>query len=408
MHTIRASARLALLLTAAGALAAAGAAPAAATDKPLPRDGIYRSLKVDDVPAAYVVLVDTSSSMQDKGPDGEPLYSTVKKRLGSFLKTLTPADEVAVVTFGRATSVVHPMSPANRTGKLLSKELPRAAEETASDHGAALNVAADQLDRSTAPVGAVLMLTDGAVNAPDSPYARLGTPAWKQLRARYDALGTNRDVIGYGLPLADGTQVSEVLGSAFGAPRILPVDPRPWARSSTTPRNGCGRRRPRASSAPTRANRSPSPSRARDSNGTAGEGNAGCRRRHRKAVRDRARHADLARPARPAARRPHGRRGSGGRDGPSRRSGRAGHDRSRTESDRRGDADLVPGRRVRPAAGHAGLPRRSENPRGGLLAVDANRAQLDRVRQIHHGPPTVTDVDLVGTVPARTPVGCTR
>ncbi|WP_327410849.1 VWA domain-containing protein [Streptomyces sp. NBC_01281] len=225
MHTIRASARLALLLTTAGALAAAGAAPAAATDKPLPRDGIYRSLKVDDVPAAYVVLVDTSSSMQDKGPDGEPLYSTVKKRLGSFLKTLTPADEVAVVTFGRATSVVHPMSPANRTGKLLSKELPRAAEETASDHGAALNVAADQLDRSTAPVGAVLMLTDGAVNAPDSPYARLGTPAWKQLRARYDALGTNRDVIGYGLPLADGTQVSEVLGSAFGAPRILPVDP---------------------------------------------------------------------------------------------------------------------------------------------------------------------------------------
>ncbi|MGW7262356.1 VWA domain-containing protein [Streptomyces sp. NPDC054842] len=225
MHTIRRTARRALLLATAGALAASGTAPAEADDKPLPRDGIYRSLKVDDVPAAYVVLVDTSSSMQDEGPDGKPLYATVKKRLDAFLKTLTPADEVAVVTFGRATSVVHPMSPANETGNLVAKELPRSAKELASDHGSALNVAADQLDHSAAPVGAVLMLTDGAVNAPGSPYARLGSPAWKQLRKRYNALGTDHDVIGYGLPLADGTQVSEVLGSAFGAPRILPVDP---------------------------------------------------------------------------------------------------------------------------------------------------------------------------------------
>ncbi|MFG2308774.1 VWA domain-containing protein [Streptomyces sp. NPDC048566] len=225
MHIIRATARRALLLTTVCALAVAGAPPAAASGKPLPRDGIYHSLKVDDVPAAYVVLVDTSSSMQDKGPDGKPLYSTVKKRLAAFLKTLTPADEVAVVTFGRATSVVHPLSAANRTRKLFSEELPRSAEEAASDHGAALEVAADQLDRSSAPVGAVLLLTDGSVNAPHSPYARLGTPAWQQLRQRYDALAGDRDIIGYGVPLAEGTQVSEVLGSAFGAPRILPVDP---------------------------------------------------------------------------------------------------------------------------------------------------------------------------------------
>ncbi|MET8228285.1 vWA domain-containing protein [Streptomyces sp. NPDC004082] len=225
MHTIRETARHVLLLAAAGALAVSGAAPAAADGKPLPRDGIYRALKVDDVPAAYVVLVDTSSSMQDEGPDGKPLYGTVKKRLAAFLKTLTPADEVAVVTFGRATSVVHPMSPADRTDDIVGKELPREAKELASDHGAALDVAADQLDRSAAPVGAVLMLTDGAVNAPGSPYARLGAPAWKQLRQRYTALSSTHDVVGYGLPLAEGTQVSEVLGSAFGAPRILPVDP---------------------------------------------------------------------------------------------------------------------------------------------------------------------------------------
>ncbi|GAA0930216.1 vWA domain-containing protein [Streptomyces thermoalcalitolerans] len=225
MLTIRATARRAVLLALAVLLTLGGTAPAMAADPPVPREDIYRSLKVDDVPAAYVVLVDVSSSMQDKGPDGVPLYTTVKRRLAGFIGSLTPADQVAVVTFGRATGVVHPMSPADRTDGLFDKELPKVAQESASDHGAALDAAADQLDRSEAPVGAVLMLTDGAVNAPGSPYARLGNPAWRQLRERYTELGTNRKIMGYGLPLTEGTGVSEVLGSAFGAPRILPVDP---------------------------------------------------------------------------------------------------------------------------------------------------------------------------------------
>ncbi|MFJ8350116.1 vWA domain-containing protein [Streptomyces sp. NPDC094153] len=227
MPTTRATAHRAALLALAFAflLALCGAAPAAAADPPVPRDDIYRSLKVDDVPAAYVVLVDVSSSMQDRGPDGVPLYTTVKRRLADFLGSLTPADQVAVITFGRATGVVHPMSPANRTDNLFTKELPQSAKESASDHGAALDAAADQFDRSTAPVGAVLMLTDGAVNAPGSPYAELGSTAWQRLKSRYAALGEDRKIMGYGLPLAEGTGVSEVLGSAFGAPRILPVDP---------------------------------------------------------------------------------------------------------------------------------------------------------------------------------------
>ncbi|EGX56668.1 von Willebrand factor type A [Streptomyces zinciresistens K42] len=225
MPTIRATARHALLLALAALLTLAGTAPATAADAPASRDDVYRSLKVDDVPAAYVVLVDVSSSMQDKGPDGTALYTTVKRRLGDFLASLTPADQVAVVTFGRATSVVRPLSPADRTGDLIDRELPRNAQESASDHGAALDAAADQLDRSKAPVGAVLMLTDGAVNAPGSPYAKLGSPAWKRLHDRYRALGADSKIAGYGLPLAEGTGVSEVLGSAFGTPRILPVDP---------------------------------------------------------------------------------------------------------------------------------------------------------------------------------------
>ncbi|MFJ6563751.1 VWA domain-containing protein [Streptomyces sp. NPDC091412] len=225
MPTTRATAHRAALLTLTFLLALSGAAPAAAADPPAPRDDIYRALKVDDVPAAYVVLVDVSSSMQDRGPDGVPLYTTVKRRLVDFLDSLTPADQVAVVTIGRATGVVHPMSPANRTDGLFTRELPQSAQESASDHGAALDAAADQLDHSAAPVGAVLMLTDGAVNAPGSPYARPGSTAWQRLKSRYAALGADRKIMGYGLPLAEGTGVSDVLGNAFGAPRILPVDP---------------------------------------------------------------------------------------------------------------------------------------------------------------------------------------
>ncbi|MFJ9542510.1 vWA domain-containing protein [Streptomyces sp. NPDC101225] len=225
MLTIRAAARHAVLLALTVLMALFGAVPAPAADAPVTRDDIYRSLKVDDVPAAYVVLVDVSSSMQDKGPDGVPLYTTVKRRLADFLASLTPADQVAVITFGRATSVVHPLSPATRTGDLIDKELPRTAEESASNHGDGLNAAAEQLEHTTAPVGAVLMLTDGSVNAQGTPYATLGSPAWRDLKKRYGALSTDRRITGYGLPLAEGTKIADILGNAFASPRILPVDP---------------------------------------------------------------------------------------------------------------------------------------------------------------------------------------
>ncbi|MFF0203320.1 VWA domain-containing protein [Streptomyces sp. NPDC005017] len=225
MLTIRATARRAVLLTLTVLMAVLGPVPALAADPSVTPDGIYGSLKVDDVPAAYVVLVDASSSMKDKGPDGVPLYTTVKRRLADFLGSLKPADQVAVITFGRATSVVHPLSPANRTGDVVDKELPRSAEESASNHGDALNVAAEQLEGTTAPVAAVLMLTDGALKAEGTPYARLGSPAWKDLKKRYAALSADRQIMGYGLPLAEGTGLSDILGSAFASPRILPVDP---------------------------------------------------------------------------------------------------------------------------------------------------------------------------------------
>ncbi|MGW7243405.1 VWA domain-containing protein, partial [Streptomyces sp. NPDC054804] len=107
---VRASAT-ALFLTAAMLL---GASAPRADDLPAAPspDDICRSLHVDDVPASYVVLVDTSSSMEDRGPDGATQYDTVRKRLRSFLAGLGPSDQVALVSFGRSVGVVHPLGPA--------------------------------------------------------------------------------------------------------------------------------------------------------------------------------------------------------------------------------------------------------------------------------------------------------
>ncbi|MGW5651498.1 VWA domain-containing protein [Streptomyces humi] len=218
---VRASAT-ALFLAAALLLGACGSASADdASAVPSP-DDICRSLHVDDVPASYVVLVDTSSSMQDRGPDGATQYDTVKKRLRTFLAGLAPSDQVALVSFGRSVGVVHPLGPAAGARNAVD-DLPARATETASDPGSALETAADQLRDSRTPVAAVLLLTDGAVNAPDSDYAELGSPSWRRLGARYRALGADRTVVGYGLPLADDTHVSDILGAVVATPRILPV-----------------------------------------------------------------------------------------------------------------------------------------------------------------------------------------
>lgn len=217
---VRASAT-ALFLSAALLLGASAPRADDLPAAPSPAE-ICRSLHVDDVPASYVVLVDTSSSMEDRGPDGATQYDTVKKRLRTFLAGLAPSDQVALVSFGRSVGVVHPLGPAARARHAVD-DLPARATESASDPGSALEAAADQLRDSRTPVAAVLLLTDGAINAPDSDYAKLGSPSWRKLAERYRALGQDRTVVGYGLPLADDTHVSDILGAVVATPRILPV-----------------------------------------------------------------------------------------------------------------------------------------------------------------------------------------
>ncbi|GGX44530.1 VWA domain-containing protein [Streptomyces fructofermentans] len=214
------AAATAALLTAA-LLFGPSAAHGADGPEPPTAERIGQDLGVDEVPATYAVLVDTSSSMNDKGPGGAKLYDTVKKRLGTFLSGLAPDDQVTVIAFGRSVSVVEPLKKAE-DARGAAGELPGKAEETASDPGSALEAAEQQLRKSRTPVAAVLLLTDGAIDAPDSHYGELGTPHWKRLQERYRALGHDRLVAGYGLPLTDDTKISDVLGAVFPTPRILP------------------------------------------------------------------------------------------------------------------------------------------------------------------------------------------
>ena len=86
-------------------------------------DQIYRVLHVADIPAAYVILVDTSASMQSDG-----MYPQVKHYLKRFDETLPKQDQVHYFTF--AASVGGPFP--NAAG------LPSTARVNGTDFGPAL------------------------------------------------------------------------------------------------------------------------------------------------------------------------------------------------------------------------------------------------------------------------------
>ncbi|MEU9573193.1 vWA domain-containing protein [Streptomyces massasporeus] len=203
----RAAAGLAaLVLTAVSALvsgtdpaaARASADPARAGSAPS-RSEIYSELGLDKVPADYVVLVDVSGSMLDKGR-----YSSVRSALLPFLKGLSRQDYVALLTFGDKAETVylgHPSDPKGIIGKLPSQAGPSSVR---TDIGAALDRGLTELERpDAADVGSVVMFTDGKHEPPEgSRYPQSEGPAWNALRDRAEKLDRSRELSAYSLPLA--------------------------------------------------------------------------------------------------------------------------------------------------------------------------------------------------------------
>jgi hypothetical protein len=214
-------------LAVAGAAAlAAFALPGTAAAAPPSAGDLFRDLGVDSVAAAYVVVVDTSSSMAISG-----VYDRVKTALPRFLDALSPQDLVSVVTFDTGASTTVPLGPPDPDLELLP------ATGLNTDFGVALEKAADELAHAPADVrvGGIVLLSDGNLDAPaDGDYCDLDSPGWTTLREKFAELGADRSITGYGLQFAgtadrgatrcDDTQPQdEVVGVGAVLHAILPA-----------------------------------------------------------------------------------------------------------------------------------------------------------------------------------------
>jgi hypothetical protein len=199
--------------------------PAAASVAPAPASAVAAALGADKIPAALVILVDTSESMAP--PAG--LYPRVYEQLPKFLAALArqdPQDEVAVVQFAgkEATRTISPMGPPTPNIPLLRNP----AFTGGTDIGYAFQVALNDLAQDkNAQVGGIMLLSDGGISAPSDPVydggAGYKAPGWAKLRQQVQGLGI--PVTGYGLPLT--TSQSEVsalngaLSACFGSQQFM-------------------------------------------------------------------------------------------------------------------------------------------------------------------------------------------
>ncbi|MFE1833195.1 vWA domain-containing protein [Streptomyces sviceus] len=216
----RGPARAAVALLALLAAASLGT-PTATADTTPSRADVYTMLGLDEQPADYAVLVDTSGSMANGGR-----YDTVRTALGVFLDGLSAEDHVALFTFD-STPEPRYIGAAGDTDRILSM-LPDAPDEDgATDIGSALDGALDELERGdAAEVASVVLLTDGAHSPPDgSPYPDSTGPAWTALRDRARALDERgTELAGYALPLGDGATGADLLGDVIDNATVLRPD----------------------------------------------------------------------------------------------------------------------------------------------------------------------------------------
>ncbi|MGC4806432.1 vWA domain-containing protein [Micromonospora sp. DT233] len=183
---------------------------------------VLRGLRVDTLPADYVVLFDVSSSMQD-GP--RDLYAAARAALRPLLGELAPVDRLHLIAFAeRPDPVFSGVVGAGGAGVL--NRLPPRAEGRKTDIGAAIDAALRIIEEpgNTDPA-TVILLTDGLQDPPaDSTFARSGRAAFDAMRRRARAVEERRSVRALGLPLTGRTDV-RLLDEVFDDTVLMDLPP---------------------------------------------------------------------------------------------------------------------------------------------------------------------------------------
>lgn len=204
---------------AAGLLLAPGVALAAPAVKV---DEVVAAVGLNSEPADYVLLVDTSGSMNQGGR-----YATVRRELRKLVAGLESDDRVSLVTFD-SKAVPRFRGVIGKSPDAVVAKLPAKATGQHTDIGAAIAAGLTELERAdTHRLTALILITDGEVDTADgSKYADVRSGAWKKLRQRADELGKRHEVAAYAVSLQSVTdagllnkvlpQAAEVSASQVG------------------------------------------------------------------------------------------------------------------------------------------------------------------------------------------------
>lgn len=181
------------------------------------KDEVFAALKLDSVPADYVVLVDNSGSMRVSG-----LYARVRAALAPFVEALSPQDHVSLITFAGAPALRFTGSRGPDPTKVLAQLPMQAYGKPGTDIGAALNAALSELERPDASeVGTVLLITDGKHTPPaGSAYPSTSGPTWNALGRRGQDISARHNIGAYALALTDQSD-ADLLKRAFSGAQLV-------------------------------------------------------------------------------------------------------------------------------------------------------------------------------------------
>lgn len=207
-----------VLLAALLAIFLVSATPVAAA---ISRGEVFSALGLDDVPADYIVVVDTSRSMQQG-----TRYQKAKSAIGMLLRSVSRKDHLSLITFDATPALRYTGPVGAGGGRRALAQLPASARGGGTDIGAALDAALSELERPNASdIGTVVLLTDGKHNPPGgSAYPTTTGAAWNGLGRRGRGLGRDSVISAYALGLRAGSDAA-LLKRAFSGATVVALPP---------------------------------------------------------------------------------------------------------------------------------------------------------------------------------------
>jgi hypothetical protein len=152
-----------------------------------------------------------------------PPYDDVRRKLADFLGALSTQDQVWLYTFDIVPARVY-AGPVTSVDQIMAALPDQIAQGRSTDIGAALDRAVEVLkDEATAPIAAVVLLTDGVDEpAAGSHYPSVNDPAWDVLRQRAEQVSQGRSVSAFAVALdEDRTAGAQLLLKIFAQAEML-------------------------------------------------------------------------------------------------------------------------------------------------------------------------------------------